>query len=173
MLRHIPFPKDLDLPLYHRSQHLLQIFCADLHLTLTARAQLRLASPCRARDASTARHACWLVGALSNYEVTTAYLKSTRLLAKIKGTGVLFILLLYPEFSTSPCNPAGSMVRERHLNPPVNMNFLPLALVFKREARKVHTNRRVPNFCVNQSCWIVGRGTNKSLPSQFENNFVG
>ena len=33
-------------------------------------------------------------------------------------------------------------VREPHLNPPVRMNFLPLALVLKGKARKVHTNPR-------------------------------
>ena len=31
-------------------------------------------------------------------------------------------------------------VREPHLNPPVRMNFLPLALLLKGKARKVHTN---------------------------------
>ena len=45
-------------------------------------------------------------------------------------------------------------VREPHLNPQVRMNFLPLALVLKRKARKVHTNRGVQmwfaNFRVNQ-----------------------
>ena len=48
-------------------------------------------------------------------------------------------------------------VREPHLNPPVRMNFLPPALVFKGKARKVHTNRGVQmwftNFRVNQPCF--------------------
>ena len=57
-------------------------------------------------------------------------------------------------------------VREPHLSPPVRMNFLPLALVLKGKARKVHTNRGVQmwfaNFRVNQPCFRldpVGRGT--------------
>ena len=48
-------------------------------------------------------------------------------------------------------------VREPHLNPPVRMNFLPLALVLKGKARKVHTNRGVQmwfaNLRVNQPCF--------------------
>ena len=48
-------------------------------------------------------------------------------------------------------------VRKPHLNPPVRMNFLPLALVLKGKARKVHTNRGVQmwfaNFRGNQPCF--------------------
>ena len=48
-------------------------------------------------------------------------------------------------------------VREPHLNPPVRMNSLPLALVLQGKARKVHTNRGVQmwfaNFRVNQPCF--------------------
>ena len=48
-------------------------------------------------------------------------------------------------------------IREPHLNPPVRMNFLPLALVLKGKARKVHTNRGVQmwfaNLRVNQPCF--------------------
>ena len=48
-------------------------------------------------------------------------------------------------------------VREPHTNPQVRMNCVPLALVFKGEARNVHMNQGVPlwftNFRVNQPCF--------------------
>ena len=48
-------------------------------------------------------------------------------------------------------------VREPHLNHPVRMNFLPLALVLKGHASKVHTNRgvqmRFANFRMNRPCF--------------------
>ena len=49
-------------------------------------------------------------------------------------------------------------VCEPHLNPPVRMNFLPLAFVLEGRARKVHTNQPVQmwfaNFhAMNQPCF--------------------